>query len=129
DVGAILAVKEGRELDLIAFRHRDPSVQTYARVSEFVSNEVLASREAILAEDVDRDRYLRARESLQDFGATSLICAPVVFGEKLLGLIHLYCGDPLRALNSEDLEFTVALAKQLGAVTYQIQRQASLSAE
>jgi transcriptional regulator with GAF, ATPase, and Fis domain len=129
DVGAILELQEGRELEVIAFRHRDPTVKSYAHVSEFVSNEVLASREAILAEDVDRDRYLRKRESLHDFGATSLICAPVMFGDRVLGLIHLYCGDPLRALNPEDLEFTVALAKQLGAVTHQMQRQASLRSE
>ncbi len=66
----------GAELEVTAHRHRDPSIRTYSRVSEYVSNEVLASREAILAEDVARDRYLRNRESLSDLGATSLICAP-----------------------------------------------------
>jgi len=129
EVGAILSVKEGRELEVTAFRHRDPSIRTYARVSEFVTNEVIAGRQAILAEDVARDRYLRHRESLNDLGATSLICAPVTFGDKVLGLIHLYCTDPHRALDAEDLEFTMAVAKQLGTVTRQLQRQASLSAE
>ena len=76
-----------------------------------------------------RDRYLRNRESLTDLGASSLICAPVMFNDKVLGLIHLYCTDPLKALDGEDLEFAVAVAKQLGAVTHQMQRQASLSAE
>jgi transcriptional regulator with GAF, ATPase, and Fis domain len=129
EVGAVLTLKEGRELEVTAHRHRDPSVRTYTRVSEYVTNEVLASREAILAEDVARDRYLRNRESLTHLGATSLICAPVMFGEKVLGLIHLYCTDPHKALNAEDLEFTVAVAKQLGTVTHQLQKQASLSAE
>src|SRR5262249_995678 len=124
-----LTLKEGRELEVTAHRHRDPSFRSYTKVSEFVTNEVLASREAILAEDVARDRYLRNRESLTSLGATSLICAPVLFGDKPLGLIHLYCTDPHRALNAEDLEFTVAVAKQLGAVTHQMQKQASLSAE
>ena len=41
---------------------------------------MLASREAVLAEDVSRDRYLRGRESISELGATSLICAPVTFG-------------------------------------------------
>lgn len=123
EVGAVLSLKEGRELEVTAHRHRDPSVRTYARVSEFVTNEVLSSREAILAEDVARDRYLRSRESLTNLGATSLICAPVMFGNRVLGLIHLYCTDPHRALGPEDLEFTVAVAKQLGAVTHQMQRQ------
>jgi transcriptional regulator with GAF, ATPase, and Fis domain len=118
-----------RVLELTAHRHRDPKVQAYARVSDYVSNEVLASREAILAEDVARDRYLRNRESLTELGATSLICAPILFGERVLGLIHLYCTDPHKALDAEDLEFAVAVAKQLGLVIHQMQRQASLSAE
>lgn len=152
DVGAILTIKEGRELEVTAYRHRDPKIQGlaalppdlakeevtpsqepndpgYVRVSEFVTNEVIASKEAVLAEDVSRDRYLRNRESITYMGATSLICAPVVFGDKVLGLIHLYCTDPHKSLTAEDLEFAVAVARQLGAATYQMLRQASLSAE
>jgi Nif-specific regulatory protein len=119
----------GLELEVTAHRHRDPGVHEYSRVSEYVSNEVLASREAVLAEDVARDRYLRNRESLSAIGATSLICAPILFGDRLLGLIHLYCTDPHKALDPEDLEFTVAVAKQLGGVIHQLQRQLTLSAE
>jgi Nif-specific regulatory protein len=119
----------GLELEVTASRHRDPSVTEYARVSEYVSNEVLATREAILAEDVARDRYLRSRESLTALGATSLICAPVLFGDRLLGLIHLYCSDPHKALDGEDLEFAVAVAKQMGGVIHQLQRQQTLTAE
>jgi Nif-specific regulatory protein len=129
EVGAILTVKEGRELEVTAHRHRDPSVHTYNRVSEYVSNDVMKSGEAILAEDVARDRYLRNRESLSDLGATSLICAPVAFHGQLLGLIHLYCTDPHRALDGEDLEFAMAVAKQLGTVIHQMRRQDSLSKE
>src|SRR5262245_46084996 len=144
EVGAILTVPRapddggssggdrpgrGRELEVTAFRHRDPGARGYSRVSEFVSNEVLASKEAILAEDVARDRYLRNRESLSEIGATSLICAPVLHADRVLGLIHLYCTDPLKALDAEDLEFAVAVAKQLGSVIHHMQRQASLTAE
>jgi transcriptional regulator with GAF, ATPase, and Fis domain len=128
DVGAILSVKAGRELELTAHRHRDPSIRTYNKVSRFVSNEVLSSREAILAEDVARDRYLRTRESLSELGATSLICAPVMVDTEVLGLIHLYCTDAHKSLDGEDLEFTVAVAKQLGGCIRQMQRQATLTA-
>jgi len=123
-------IKLGRgvEMEVTVHRHRDPSVQTYQRVSDYVSNEVLTSKEAILAEDVARDRYLRNRESLADLGATSLICAPIVYDERVLGLIHLYCTDPHKALDAEDLEFAVAVARQMGAVIHQMHRQLSLSA-
>jgi Nif-specific regulatory protein len=119
----------GIELEVTVHRHRTPGPDNYIRVSEYVSNEVLGSREAILAEDVARDRYLRNRESLSDLGATSLICAPILFGEKVLGLIHLYCTDPLKALDEEDLQFTMAVAKQLGGVIHNLQKQQSLSGE
>ena len=72
EVGAILALRENRELDLLAYRHRDPKVQTYHKVSQFVSSEVLSAREAILAEDVSADADLRNRESLAELRASSL---------------------------------------------------------
>jgi Nif-specific regulatory protein len=90
---------------------------------------VLSSREAILAEDVARNQYLKSRDSISDLGATSLICAPVTFGAEILGLIHLYCTDPLKALDAEDLEFAVAVAKQLGTAIHQMRRQDTLTAE
>jgi Nif-specific regulatory protein len=127
EVGAILTGKDDDELEVTAHRHRDPSKHDYLRVSEYVGREVSRTREAILAEDVARDRYLRNRESLVDLGATSLICAPITFGEKVFGLIHLYCTDPHKTLDAEDLEFAVAVAKQLGTAIHQMRRQDSLS--
>jgi Nif-specific regulatory protein len=129
DVGAILTVKEGRELEVTAHRQRDDGIKTYHKVSQFVSTEVLSTKEAVLAEDVARDQLLKNRESLNDLGATSLICAPVAFDDHILALIHLYCTDPLRSLDAEDLEFAVAVAKQLGTAIHQLRKQASLSAE
>ena len=128
EVGAILTRVDG-QLSLTAHRHRDPAVQLYSPVSEFVSNEVTSSREAILAEDVSRDRYLNQRESLASIGASSLICAPILHEERVLGLIHLYSTSPGKALSVADLEFTVALAKQLGVVTMQLRRRESLALE
>ncbi|HJT78263.1 MAG TPA: sigma 54-interacting transcriptional regulator [Gemmataceae bacterium] len=129
DVGAVLEIQEGRDLEVLAHRHRDPKAKGYARVSDYVSNEVLRTREAVLAEDVARDRYLRNRESLSEMGATSLICAPIPFDDRVLGLIHLYCTDPHKALDGEDLEFAVAVARQLGVAIHRLRREGSLSAE
>src|SRR5262249_25605321 len=112
-----------------AHRHRDPKVQLYNRVSEYVSREVLESREAVLAENIPEDRHLRIRDSIADIGATSLICAPVIFRDQVLALIHLYCTNPHQALDTEDLEFAMALAAHLGAAIHRLNRQESLTAE
>jgi Nif-specific regulatory protein len=127
EVAAILTVKDGGDFELVSTHHRDPSRHDYVRVSDYVGREVLRTREAVLAEDVARNRHLRNRESIKEAGVTSLICAPVAFGDKVYGLIHLYCTDPHKALDGEDLEFAVAVAKQLGGVTHQMRRQDSLT--
>lgn len=129
EVGAILSPKENGEFQIAALRPKEQKKATYHKISEFVSNDVLARKEAVLAEDVARDQYLRNRESLAEIGATSLICAPVLFEQKVLALVHLYCTNPLKILTVEDLEFTVAVAKHLGSIIVQLERQANLIGE
>ena len=129
EVGAFLTVKEAREMEVTAVRPVEATRRTYSPASEFVTNEVMSSKEAVLAEDVARNRYLSQRDSITSLGATSLICAPVVHNGKVLALIHLYCIDPHRSLGNDDLEFTVAVAKHVGIVLTQVQRKDSLSAQ
>ncbi|MBI2806564.1 MAG: sigma 54-interacting transcriptional regulator [Planctomycetes bacterium] len=129
EVGAILTIKEGREMEITSVRPDGAAKRAYSPVSEFVTHEVMSAREAILAEDVSRNRYLSQRESITQLGATSLICAPVIHQEKVLALIHLYCTDPHKSFSNDDLEFTIAVAKHLAIVMGQMLRQDSLSAE
>lgn len=129
EAAAILSLLEERDVEILAQRHRDPSERDYVPLPDAVLREVLNVKEAVLAEDTARDSYLRQAERSVQRGATSLICAPILFEGKILGFIHLYCTDPLKTLNAEDLEFAVAVAKQLGGVIHQVQRQAGLSAE
>ena len=129
EVGAILTIKEGREMEITSVRPEGPAKRVYSPVSEFVTHEVMSGREAILAEDVSRNRYLSQRDSLTQLGATSLICAPVIHLDKVLALIHLYCTDPHKSFSSEDLEFVIAVAKHMAIVSGQMLRQDSLSAE
>ncbi len=128
EVGAILFVTEENGLELQAHRQRDEQHRSYQKVSQFVSNEVLASKEAILAEDVTQDRHLRIRESLSDLQVSSLICTPVKFRDQLFGLIHLYCVDPKNRLDRDDLDLSLAVADQFAVALFQLQRRERLSA-
>jgi Nif-specific regulatory protein len=131
EVVAVLAVKDGRELEPVAYRYggRDDARATYHKVSQFVSQEVLSGKQAILAEDVARDAHLRNRESLAELRATSLICAPVLADGQTLGLVHLYRTGAGPRLNADDLEFALAVAHQLGVVWHRLRRQAGLTIE
>jgi Nif-specific regulatory protein len=129
EVAAVLALKEGRELEPIVYRHRGPGQQTYHKVSKFVSHEVMSSKQAVLAENVALDKHLKNRDSIAELRVASLICAPVLFEDQVLGLLHLYRTAQSSPLNPDDLEFTLAVARQLGTVWHKLRIQSSLAAE
>ncbi len=129
EVGAILTVRESRDLDLLAYRTRDPEAKTYHKVSQFVSSEVLTTKEAVLAEDVAAHATFRKRDSLADLKATSLICAPIKADQHVVGLIHLYSSNSMRGLDTEDLEFSLAVANQVGPAIQGLRRRDRLSIE
>ena len=129
EVAAVLALKEGRDLEPLVYRLRNPGPQTYHKVSSFVSREVLTTRLAVLAENVAAERHLNNRDSITELRAASLICAPIVHEGQILGLLHLYRTAPAGPLNADDLEFALACAGQLGQAWHRLRRQAGLAAE
>jgi Nif-specific regulatory protein len=129
EVVAVLALKEARELELTVYRTRGSGPETYHKVSQYVSNEVLSTKHAVLAENVAADKSLKNRDSIADMKVASLICAPILFDDKVLGLLHLYRTSGHGPLNNDDLEFTLAIARQLGIVWHRLARSASLTAE
>lgn len=96
--------------------------QTAEPYSRTLTEIVLSSREAVLVHDVRSDAALSQRKSLQDLAVTSAICAPIRYEGKLLGVLHLYGSDSKRPLDSLHLDFTLAVADQLGAVLPTIRR-------
>ncbi|HXD88977.1 MAG TPA: sigma 54-interacting transcriptional regulator [Urbifossiella sp.] len=129
EVCAVLALKDGREFEPVVYRHRGPGHETYHKVSNFVSHEVSSSKQAVLAENVALERHLKDRDSIAELKVASLICAPILFEDQVLGLLHLYRTSLHASLNPDDLEFTLAVARQLGAVWHRLRKQATLSVE
>jgi transcriptional regulator with GAF, ATPase, and Fis domain len=129
EVVAVLALKEARDLTPVVYRTRATGPQTYHKVSNFVSHEVLSTKQAVLAENVAGNQNLMTRDSITELKVSSLVCAPVLCEDQVLGLLHLYRNTRQMPLNSDDLEFTLAVARQLGAVWQQLRKQVTLSAE
>ena len=126
DHGAVMAVAHARDLDLVAHRSRDPKAPTYHKASQLVSATVLDSREAVLADNLQTDPEYSARDSIRDLKAGSLICVPVLDGDKVLGLIHLYAAAP-RQFSEDDLEYTLAVARQMAGAWAQLRHQDELT--
>jgi len=125
DTGAVLMLETGRELALVAYRGK----QTYHKVSDFISDAVMRSQEGVLAHDVSSDRALKNRQSLEEIGAESVICVPIRSDERVTGVVHLYSTDPTRALQKDDLDFTLAVVHQLSQVVAELKEREILREE
>jgi transcriptional regulator with GAF, ATPase, and Fis domain len=129
EVAAVLMVSDGQDPEMIAYRTRNEKQKTYHKISNFVSKEVVTTKQAVLAEDVASEKHLKNRDSVNELQAASLICAPILYENELLGLIHVYSTTQNRRLNGDDLEFTLAVARQVGIAWQHLRREAGLSAE
>jgi len=103
-------VASPEELQVLAYR--SPEQQAYRPVSSYLSSKVLRERQAVLARHADEDSALSERDSLGQFKAKSLICAPVRQDTTVYGLVHLYSSDPHRPLDEESLEYALAVGDQ-----------------
>ena len=131
-IGAVLLFAEPsgepsgpKTLQLISYRA--PKGVPYRKVSEKLSNETLTTGEAVLGLNVKNDPTLKESRSLETMDASSVICAPIRSGENVLGLIHLYSLGTERSFNTDELEFTLAIADEVAPLLKSLQHRDELS--
>jgi Nif-specific regulatory protein len=113
------------ELELVA--SRSDTALEYRRVSPFLAETVMAKGEAVLARNVMDDSMLGSRDSKGEIHATSVLCAPVRRGNRVLGLIHLYTTRYERIPDGDDLEFTLAVADTVAVALHNLTRRQELA--
>jgi Nif-specific regulatory protein len=116
DAGSVMMVPPKRpttvdpeNFEILAWRSDERP--KYQRVSRFLAETVLRRGEAVLARDVQDDSALGLRDDSGQVLATSVIAAPIRMDKRSIGLIHLYSTEAQKPLNSEDLEFALAVAE------------------
>ena len=92
-------------------RHGGQRVQ----VSQSVLQAALQERCAILSEDVAADPRFNLSESLSAAGVCSMICAPLVLGERVLGALYLDTTDLNHLFDEASLRLVVGVAAILAA--------------
>ncbi|MEM9353986.1 MAG: sigma 54-interacting transcriptional regulator [Planctomycetota bacterium] len=132
DAGAILLRKRdasgdrtGEELEVVA--SRSDVEHAYHRLSAFLAKTVLGDGQAVMARNVMDDSQLGNRDSQGEILSTSVICAPIRLGERVLGIIHLYSTDVDRPTDPEDLEFTLAVADTVGVALQNLNKRQELA--
>jgi len=132
DIGAILLLPRAKageadpaKLKVVAYKSRGD--HPYHKVSDYLSGQVMARREAILARDVKSDARLSTPGTLGEIEARSVLCAPVQLGPVVFGLIHLYSTTSDNPFGRDDLEFVLAVAEQLAVALGNLKEKESLA--
>ena len=118
-VGAVLLLDAGaqpvpRNLQVVAAHARQGDAPR--QFSQYLSGLVLSDQDAILAHDIRDHEFLSSRDSIDQLKAESAICVPIRNQGRIHGLAHLYSTDAAQPLTAEHLEFTLAVADQMGAL-------------
>ena len=107
---AILLVRENSE-ELIASYGTDKKSRTEQpiRISRSVVEKVLSEGEAILCIETKEDKLLSDAQSLLAAQVCSLLCVPLVIGERVAGVIYLDTSNPATAFDEGHLQLLTAV--------------------
>jgi hypothetical protein len=111
---------QSKQLQLRAFRYRDPNSREPLRISRTILEKVIHTKNAILSDDVANDSRFDPSESVINFNISSIMAAPIMdySREEVLGVIQLDTRIAGKAFSIEDLDLLVSVSYQI-AVTYQ----------
>jgi len=98
------------------------------RVSRTVVRQVLERRSAVMVNDVAGDVELQQAQSLRVEGVRSLLCAPLLAGERVLGAIYLDCSQGGR-FDEQHLQMLTAVAGLAALASQRVWRIESLKSE
>lgn len=82
--------------------------------SRTIINHVVGSRQGVLCSNVVADERFQSGKSVQNLGMRSVICAPIVARERILGVIHLDCPVERHTYNEHELRLVTAIGYQTG---------------
>ena len=87
--------------------------QAKQRVSRTIINQVIKERHAILVYDASRDKSYENNESIHALQLRSVICAPLLFKNQILGLVQIDSRSDANRFSEEDLEILTGISAQI----------------
>ncbi len=86
-----------------------------SKISKSIVKRVLDSSNAILSSDAGADSRFSGSDSVVLRKIKSVICAPLMFQEKVNGVLYLHSSQMLTSFDKPELEAAAAIAIQLGS--------------
>lgn len=111
----LLKDSDGGELSTVAAEFRNPgSAQAGAQVtiSKTVVDRVIAERISVLSFDTHSDQRFVEAKSIVMQNISSVMCAPLLRKNDVLGVIYVDCRETMKLLREDDLDLLNAVAAE-----------------
>lgn len=112
----LLRSRDSDQLVPVAQQERDGGgdQETGIAISSTIVDQVVAHRQAILSVDALGDERFGARDSIINLSIRSMMCAPLLVGDDVLGLIQVDNTTDPKAFDQADLEILIGICAQAG---------------
>lgn len=122
DRGFVLLRKENTDqLEPVLVKYRDAEQTGKITTSNTIIDHVLTKREAVLCTNAMADRRFSKGQSVHGYGLRSVICAPLVARDRILGVIHIDCSMSDTTYTNDQLHLLTAIGYQTGLALYNVQ--------
>jgi len=111
----LVLLKEAGELATVAAEFRNPAKAQSSKevtISKTVVDRVMAERVSLLSFDTQSDeRFLQAKSIVMQ-NISSVMCAPLLSKNDVLGVIYVDCRETMKLLREDDLDLLNAVAAE-----------------
>ena len=102
--------------EIIRFHHKEslPEANEQIITSRTIINHVVEAKDGILCTNVVADQRFRSGRSIHNLGMRSVICAPILARDQVLGVIHLDTPVTRHTYSEDELRLITAIGYQTG---------------
>ncbi|HEB57048.1 MAG TPA: FHA domain-containing protein [Gammaproteobacteria bacterium] len=107
--------KTKTSLQPLSVRYRDKTgrVNEKIAISRSIVRNVVENKQAILIDDAQGDLHYGQQESVMNLAICSVMCAPIIYKDQVLGLVQVDNRDSGSVFSSDDLQILIAVCSQL----------------
>jgi HD-GYP domain-containing protein (c-di-GMP phosphodiesterase class II) len=102
-------------------RHKENAPQEAFAISRTIVNEVLIHKRAILSYDAMGDARFKSQDSIIDLSIRSMMCAPLLVGDEILGLIQIDTCTGHYLFSADDLQMLTGISAQVAIALKNVQ--------
>ena len=108
---------------------QEPQNRKEVKISQTVISRILREKKAFLCQDIFTDEHLKESDSLKGQCIHSILCAPLLRNQQILGIIYLDAFSDSSDFNPHNLEFLCAVGNQISVALENLRTRSILQIE